>query len=218
MLILNPLSVILLLGLSVAQDAAAECYDPNGNPMPDGKRARPCNTTTPASMCCMISHRPDKFFQREDRCLLNGLCMNENVKDGDVYYRRGCTDRTWRSEYCLDFCKDGVDHEERDVRVFRCMDGGFCCGNKDCCFKLGTKLPDLPAKIKETSSMVMPVPETSKSSIVTGTSTESQSNLQSSTSTLTSTALTSTPPITQSPTLNPAASFSTSATTTTPTN
>lgn len=84
--ILRSLPVVCLL-LSVA--AAQTCYYPDGLTV---SQDIPCNTDASASSCC-----PSDSF-----CMDNGLCFG-----GGVVSRASCTDQSWESEQCADYCKTG---------------------------------------------------------------------------------------------------------------
>jgi hypothetical protein len=66
------------------------CFYPNGG-RAEGDYA--CNLTAEVSFCYAIGYS----------CLENKIC----ARSGDVPYNRGsCTDQTWRSSDCPQFCRD----------------------------------------------------------------------------------------------------------------
>ena len=81
--------------ISYASAQRQQCYFPDGTPANDDF---PCiDNASGASACCGAG----------GVCLTNGLCF-----DGRGLNRGSCTDQTWRSnqcaQYCLD-CKSGRD-------------------------------------------------------------------------------------------------------------
>lgn len=75
----------------------AACYYPNGDLNPDDV---PCNASADASVCC----------GRGWTCLSNGVCMlGQDSSVGSISrigstYRTSCTDRSWNSTACPNFC------------------------------------------------------------------------------------------------------------------
>jgi hypothetical protein len=86
------------------------CYDPDGTATNDS----PCYGGTEASFCCGLGWA----------CLSNKICMSTdkvaNRQNISPYYRGTCTDQTWRSGNCPNFC---VDPAHNDV-----LDGGQAMG------------------------------------------------------------------------------------------
>lgn len=72
------------------------CWPLSGETYPDDDIYIPCNQTAVDngghSACCAPG----------DRCLTNGLCTND--PGGNVYWRDGCTDRTWKDPACPNYC------------------------------------------------------------------------------------------------------------------
>ena len=104
----NPTMLLLLsflnLMLSVRVVSAA-CYDFNFNlnTHPD---AQPCNKIVGRiSMCCNTNLSTSDFLTRRQPVSTNDLC--KNVVAGSAndittkYWREGCSDRGWNSQYCL---------------------------------------------------------------------------------------------------------------------
>ena len=87
--ILPPIALLFLL----LSQALAVCYYPNGDISDDLS----CNPSAVNSTCC----------QRNWTCLSNGVCGLMN-STGDVNYgRHSCTDKTWNSPSCPQFCLMG---------------------------------------------------------------------------------------------------------------
>lgn len=75
----------------------APCYSPNGSILPDEV---PCYTSAEVSVCC----------GRGWTCLSNSVCMliqNSDFPDARVgsTYHSSCTDASWKSPKCPNFCK-----------------------------------------------------------------------------------------------------------------
>ena len=68
------------------------CYFPDGTVAPDDV---PCNSASSASACC----------NKIDTCLDNHLCLETH--DYTIISRGTCTDSTWQSGECAQFCQDG---------------------------------------------------------------------------------------------------------------
>ena len=80
---------------TVTTTAAQTCYYPNGE---EAFKDTPCQTTQPGqtSACCASSAI----------CLDNKLCLPQ-VGYEEVIWRGSCTDRSWQSGDCPQFCQDG---------------------------------------------------------------------------------------------------------------
>ena len=75
--------------------SAPTCYFPDGSQSP---RDTPCHTPSVgdgASACCAYS----------DICLDNNLCLAQS--GAEVITRGSCTDETWQSPECSQYCADG---------------------------------------------------------------------------------------------------------------
>jgi hypothetical protein len=87
------------------------CYTRNGTQIND-TAYRACTTDrTRDSACCGTNHQgAGDTGVANDVCESNGLCQNFEPYDGTnegakLWWRQGCTDPTWESEYCLkDVC------------------------------------------------------------------------------------------------------------------
>jgi hypothetical protein len=95
----------------MASSNARICYTRNGTQI-NSAAYRACNTdTTRDSACCGTNHQgAGDTGVADDVCESNGLCQNFEPYDGTnegekLWWRQGCTDPTWESEYCLkDVC------------------------------------------------------------------------------------------------------------------
>src|SRR5438876_2185174 len=108
---------LLLLPLFPLSTTAQTCY------YPDGSRARdytyvPCVNGT-HSTCCIPSEG--------DVCLSNNICF---YTTGDYPFRGACTDSTWSSNACPQFCT-GTNPSDWEVMT-DCGAGKYCCG-LSCC-------------------------------------------------------------------------------------
>lgn len=84
---------------------AVDCWNPNGSnrnedsDVPEGSIFyQPCSLVTKFSMCCRSPQNGG------DSCLENGLCQGYNGEGSQPIWRESCTDPTWNSPYCLNFC------------------------------------------------------------------------------------------------------------------
>ena len=134
------------------------CYTRNGTPITDSAY-QPCNNGTQHSACCGTNHSGAGHTGiADDTCETNGLCANFESFTGDnkgvkMYWRQGCTDPTWQSEYCLGHVCDARNPEdENDNWVVQwCGDGKWCCGDKTCC-AFTNSLFELAATVGPTST------------------------------------------------------------------
>jgi hypothetical protein len=102
-----PLLPLLPLLLS-APVASAACWDIYSN-INTHSDAQPCNNidgTVVPSMCCDTNRSAAYLPITPDTCLLNGLCKNvqtDTATNQQVtqYWREGCSDSGWSSQYCL---------------------------------------------------------------------------------------------------------------------
>ena len=103
--------------------ASALCYYPNGKPSDD----LACDPTAEVSVCC----------NRGAACLSNGVCEhlpNSSAGVAATYGRGSCTDQSWQSASCPQFCQ--TTFLGGGVPVSNCTtDGDWCCGADDgsCC-------------------------------------------------------------------------------------
>lgn len=98
---LRSLSLFLFLFLCEAVQAltaSSPCYFPSGEQLDDHT---PCNQNASVSHCCKHS----------DACISNGYCFQQGGQRADWglrIARSSCTDRSFNSEKCPQFCKDGM--------------------------------------------------------------------------------------------------------------
>lgn len=102
-----PLNLLALLSLlQLSPPTAAQCYYPNGA----------INTVDGAcpnsDLCCPLGWQ----------CLSNGLCQLPG--SDPVLERHTCTDETWSSSECPNFC---TYSEAGNEMILRCRDGSYCC-------------------------------------------------------------------------------------------
>jgi hypothetical protein len=87
----------LIIILSQCLLISATCYRED-NHMAMSSIYTPCNTNTPYSMC--TRSQVDSLGDPPDtKCLPNGLILSPD--GGGQFWRQGCTDQSWQSEYCL---------------------------------------------------------------------------------------------------------------------
>lgn len=104
----NPTMLLLLSFLYPmlsVRVVSATCYDINFNlnTHPD---AQPCNNIVGRiSMCCDTNRSTSDLPYTPDSCLPNGLCKNVYTNSANgrstKYWREGCSDMGWNSQYCL---------------------------------------------------------------------------------------------------------------------
>jgi hypothetical protein len=86
---------LLLILFCLFSPIFSVCYYPNGDVTTSDV---PCSDTTAESACCSVGYI----------CLSNGICMQSNdsieAQSFSSYVRGSCTDQTWRSSYCPNFC------------------------------------------------------------------------------------------------------------------
>ncbi|KAK1982803.1 hypothetical protein LZ30DRAFT_716369 [Colletotrichum cereale] len=158
MLLHKASSSIILAGTAIGQ-----CFLPSGAQIndvvdSDPYRYEPCDSDG-HSMCC------DTL--RGDPCR-DGLCWNE--KDGFLW-RKGCTDKRWRSPNCSKLCIDadvfapGTNRamSEIEVKITRCADGSYCCGDGElagpCCqLGRGMRVVDGQVTMALEASVASPAP------------------------------------------------------------
>jgi len=120
---------LLLLLCRLLFPANAICYYPSGDVSPQDS---PCHDGT-ASTCCGPGYA----------CLDNNICIATGLErqlPNEVLYVRGsCTDKTWRSGNCPNFCVNPANNDKLDGGIgmqqcpgllssFYCMDGApFDC-------------------------------------------------------------------------------------------
>lgn len=101
---------------------------------PDGKNATglfPCKPDAETSHCC----------READLCLTNGMCFSSGLNS---IVRRGCTDKTWKSPDCPNYCAL-EEYRSGDAVMTSCGNyNEFCCGQdqdaRACCNEGNTTL------------------------------------------------------------------------------
>ncbi|KAF2150174.1 hypothetical protein K461DRAFT_323620 [Myriangium duriaei CBS 260.36] len=178
----------ILILLSFFGSVAATCYMSNGTAQSDA--FKPCQSFH-GSYCCELNVNVtvNNVTQVEDACLDNGLCKMVEDKTGIIsYWREGCSDPSWPSDWCLTgVCGNGVDNNYNNDAAMTPCDGTassktWCCGhnNTACC---GKGLPD-EYTISPTIAGLAAYRTSQTQSTVTTSSTTSQSstpNFQSAT-------------------------------------
>ncbi|KAF2738564.1 hypothetical protein EJ04DRAFT_509453 [Polyplosphaeria fusca] len=111
----------LLTGFFARADST--CYYPNGAE----NRGLPCNSNATVSACCGPG-----FI-----CLSNGLCSPGPETQRNYrydFYRSGCTDQSWNSTKCPQFCLAPEDSLDAGEGLSDCGNNEFCCArSSDCC-------------------------------------------------------------------------------------
>ncbi|EXJ84616.1 hypothetical protein A1O3_05286 [Capronia epimyces CBS 606.96] len=198
------LLVRLLVTCLLLREATATCYFPDGNV---SSLDVACNPDAVDSFCC-YSHQA---------CLSNKLCLT-GVEDGVNQYARGtCTDHTWQSGACPDFC---LDQQALGNPVMSCNVTGsdsYCC-NYDCSCDSGTEdevlsftgTPYTISVIGVTSTYPNPSASTQSPSTTTSTSSVSTTTSTSSVTPTTASPTTENGPVGSS-TVNAAGAAATSS-------
>lgn len=130
------MSLALPLLLVFATVAVAQvCYLPDGSPSTKNNTFA-CKPDVAASHCC----------QGIDICTTNGLCKAPHDLSTVWIYRTTCTDQTWQSSACPQYCRsseNGLSQTEngdaREWLMKGCSATTYCCtydsdiGSQDCC-------------------------------------------------------------------------------------
>lgn len=122
------LSFGLLLSVAISP-VVSTCYYPNGN---EASGDTPCNSDASASACCGFGYS----------CLSNTICLRTSLatdgQNGVTYVRGSCTDQSWTSGLCPNFCDNASAPYKDDVAGGQSM--GKCeneaadiyyCGDSD---------------------------------------------------------------------------------------
>jgi len=110
MMLMRLVPLVTLLSVSfVARRiaAVATCYHPDGTPQ---QWHKPCNESAKVSHCCVES----------DACISNGYCFQQSdyPQDwGNRITRASCTDPTFGSHSCPQYCKDGKATNTRKLQL-----------------------------------------------------------------------------------------------------
>ncbi|KAF1966445.1 hypothetical protein BU23DRAFT_574061 [Bimuria novae-zelandiae CBS 107.79] len=112
---------LLLYGRVRSLTANSLCYFPNGKQLHD---YTPCNQKAGVSHCC----------KKTDACINNGYCFQqgrERFAYGLRIARSSCTDRSFDSPACPQYCKDvSSDTDMALMLVNNSAVGGFCCSKE----------------------------------------------------------------------------------------
>jgi hypothetical protein len=209
------LSVVLTSYIlsALADEGVPLCYYPDGG---TAKGDYACNLTAEHSFCCAVGYN----------CLDNKICVAVGNSD---WNRGSCTDKTWNSPECPQFCKKFSS--SGGSWVVNCAeDAGVCCYDTlaaspdDCCSANLTdqnpvsKLPGEPTPFTlitsgaSTQTRILSSSSSSSSSSITTTSATSATS-SSITSTSSSTSTTTSTSSTSSPSATPTAAASSSEST-----
>lgn len=85
---------------------AQTCYYPDGSVASNDSPCRSSSVGEGPSACC----------DPADICLNNGLCLAQ--WGGEVISRGSCTDRSWQSPACSQYCADGKSFTQRFGNLF----------------------------------------------------------------------------------------------------
>jgi hypothetical protein len=76
------------------------CYFPDGS-IQDTPAFVACDQTVGSdSMCCGTNWTANNPKVANDKCEVNGLCLNSD-NGAPLYWRGSCTDPTWKSPFCI---------------------------------------------------------------------------------------------------------------------
>ena len=91
---LSLIAISVCFSMKATTIRAQTCYFPDGS---ISYRDTPCRASSygQASPCCAVM----------DICLDNALCLAQ--QGSEVISRGSCTDSTWRSTECAQYCQDG---------------------------------------------------------------------------------------------------------------
>jgi hypothetical protein len=93
------LALISLLLLCYNGEATKLCWNPDGSSAEAGDS--PCNGDSPLdSFCC-----PPGWACLGDKVCETTQWLNITPVSGDQFYRGSCTDKSWVSDACPNFCK-----------------------------------------------------------------------------------------------------------------
>lgn len=97
------------LCIATMAQAADVCFHPSGSQSSDV----PCDPTAEVTMCC----------SSQSACLPTGLCANtiDGETDPSKFIRPTCTDSTWTSPICPQYCVPSKSS------IFFCLEVVCCC-------------------------------------------------------------------------------------------
>ncbi|KAE9376588.1 hypothetical protein N431DRAFT_542146 [Stipitochalara longipes BDJ] len=172
---------------------AKTCYFPDGNP---ATKDTACKSAT-VSTCC----------QEGATCLDNGLCFDPFGSAVGGYIRGSCTDKTWASADCPQYCTydnatAGLFNSLSDAGVLSCGNPGYCCESdplSKCDCQTGKGTFSISGDLKPFTTI--PSSGSTTSTATKATATKSLTTTTSSRTTTPTTATSSSP--TSSPTNTP---------------
>lgn len=181
----------------MASTGRRNCYTRNGTLINDVAYQACNNDTSRDSVCCGLNHQGAGRPQvANDVCESNGLCQNFEAYDGTnegekLWWRQGCTDPTWQSEFCLASVCNFAMWQGDNAPVRKCGDNSWCCGEKNCCnissslFALAATVGQGQASTSRSSSPASSISAstTASNTVVSTTSTGGFSSATASTST-----------------------------------
>ncbi|EMC98481.1 hypothetical protein BAUCODRAFT_121349 [Baudoinia panamericana UAMH 10762] len=92
------------------------CYWPDHSP---AYNQTPCNAQASVSWCCYFT----------DICLSNGMCLQQSNVYTNRLGRGSCTDSTWSSPACPQYCADVAPGSSTGIYLaYDTLNGAFCCG------------------------------------------------------------------------------------------
>ena len=97
MLAMNIFLAVLFVSFlgNITMTNAQTCYYPDGSVAPPDTPCHSPSVGDGASACC----------NHGDVCLDNNLCLAQS--SGELITRGSCTDETWQSPECSQYCSDG---------------------------------------------------------------------------------------------------------------
>ncbi|KAM0797565.1 hypothetical protein BDR22DRAFT_824195 [Usnea florida] len=110
-------SLVVFLGIVVMADAQM-CYSPDGTAFPTDSPCHSPSIVDGASACC----------NTHDVCLNNGLCLSQ--AGGEFIYRGTCTDQSWHSPNCSQYCADDSPSGGATINLIHSFQNQWvsCCG------------------------------------------------------------------------------------------
>ncbi|KAI9742639.1 MAG: hypothetical protein M1818_003780 [Claussenomyces sp. TS43310] len=123
------MAFLILLAYLVSSTLAASCYFPDGSAASNYTACSADASDTSPSTCCASGYA----------CLNSGVCEHTGAVgsgNGDTWVRGGCTDQSWKSSACPNFCLTG--YESTSSGMEQCSSNTtdiYCCAsdvNCDC--------------------------------------------------------------------------------------
>jgi len=174
------MAVVIILTYLINSALTISCYYPDGSLAPND---RPCSITASEqspSTCCGIGYA----------CLNNTICQQTSATpccDTDLYIRGSCTDSTWSSNACPNFCISGrrileiskqmtvkvcLGNPRGGMALFKCstLIDEYCCYNTNCNCGTSGVIQFAGQPVVETTIGVAAITTSSSSSQSTSTS------------------------------------------------